>query len=100
MKYKKSQCHEGRAHFQKILDVKDNLVKTLIRYTKTFMLISLLEVCQEWGSRRGVLGGYRWFLSRDIEGRFIHDIMYYLILPQGRFPESFILKSLLIVWQK
>ena len=28
------------------------------RYPENFVLISLLEVCQEGGSRRGVLGGH------------------------------------------
>ena len=30
----------------------------------------------------------------DMEDRVIHDIIDYLILPQGRYPESFVLISL------
>ena len=38
-----------------ILDVMDDLVLPKGRYPKTFVLISLLEVCQEWGVFDGVL---------------------------------------------
>ena len=37
----------------------DDLDRLQGRYPENFMLISQLEVCQEGGSRRGVLGG-RW----------------------------------------
>ena len=39
------------------------------------MLISLLEVCQEWGSRRGRLGGNLGFLNGDLEDKVINDVM-------------------------
>ena len=45
------------------------------RYPENFVLISLLEVCQEGGSRRGVLGGHGGFLTRDLEDRVILDDM-------------------------
>ena len=60
------------------------------RYPENFVLISLLEVCQEGGgSRRGVLGGRWGFLTRDMEDRVIPDIMNHVFLPQGRYPENF-----------
>ena len=41
-----------------ILDVMDDHILAPGRYPENFVLISLLEVCQEGGgSRRGVLGG-------------------------------------------
>ena len=41
-----------------ILDVMDDHILPPRRYTENFVLISLLEVCQEGvGSRRGVLVG-------------------------------------------
>ena len=39
------------------LNVMDHLISSLRRYLESFMLIPLLEVCQVWRSRRGVLGG-------------------------------------------
>ena len=41
-----------------IPDVINNVFLPLERYPKNFLLISQLEVCQEGGSRRGVLGGH------------------------------------------
>ena len=38
------------------------------------MLILLLEVCQEGGSRRGVLGGCGGFMTGDLEDRVILDV--------------------------
>ena len=52
-----------------ILDVMDDLVRPQVRYPESFMLISLLEVCQEWG----VLHGGTWRTlrvpDRRIEGQ-------------------------------
>ena len=45
------------------------------------MLISLLEVCQEWESKRGVLGEHLGFLIRDLEDRVILDVMDDVNLP-------------------
>ena len=36
-----------------IPDVMDDLILTKGRYTESFMLISLLEVCQELGVKKG-----------------------------------------------
>ena len=41
-----------------IPDVMDDLILPQGRYPESFMLISLLEVCQEWGVKKGVLGGF------------------------------------------
>ena len=48
-----------------ILDVMDELVQPQGRYPESFMLISLLEVCQEWG----VLHGGTWRTLRVPERR-------------------------------
>ena len=64
------------------------------------MLISLLEVCQEGGVKKGGLGGRLGFLSRDLEDRVILDDMDDHILPPGRYPENFVLISLLEVCQE
>ena len=56
------------------------------------MLISLLKVCQEKGSRREVLEGI-------MEVRVILDVMDDVSLPSGRYPLSFVLISLLEVCQ-
>ena len=36
-----------------IPDVMDDLILSQGRYPESFMLISLLEVCQEWGVNKG-----------------------------------------------
>ena len=71
----------------------DDLDRLQGRYPEKFVLISQLEVCQERGSRRGVLGGRSGFLTRDMEDRVTPDIMNYVFLPQGRYPEYFVLIS-------
>ena len=48
----------------------------------------------------GVLGGRWGFLTGDLEDMVILDVMDDLILPQGRYPESFVLISLLEVCQE
>ena len=40
-----------------ILDVMNDHILAPGRYPENFVLISLLEVCQEEGSRREILGG-------------------------------------------
>ena len=51
-------------------------------------------------SGRGVFGG-RWrFLTGDMEDRVIPDIMNDVFLPQGRYPENFVLISQLEVCQE
>ena len=57
------------------------------------MLISQLEVCQEGGVKNGVLGGRWGFLTGDIEDRAILDVMNDVFLPEGRYPENFVLIS-------
>ena len=61
------------------------------------MLISQLEVCQEWGVKKGVLGG---FLTKDMEDMVVPDVMNDVFLPQERYPENFVLISLLEVCQE
>ena len=48
----------------------------------------------------GVLGGCWWFQRGDLKVKIIHDIMDDLVRPQGRYPESFLLISLLEVCQE
>ena len=60
------------------------------------MLISQLEVCQEGGSRRGVLGGCWGFLTGDMENRVILDTMDDLGGPRESYPEGFASLSLFL----
>ena len=53
-----------------------------------------------WGSRRGVLGGSWGFLTGDMEVGVIPDVMNDVLSPQGRYPENFLLISLLEVCQE
>ena len=64
-----------------IPDVMNDVLLPQGRYPKNFMPISLLEVCQEGGSRRGVLGGRWGFLTGDMEDRVIPDVMNHVSLP-------------------
>ena len=54
--------------------------------------------------RRGQEGGYLedvgGFLTRDMEDRVILDVMNDVFLPQGRYPENFVLISLTEVCQE
>ena len=51
-------------------------------------------------SRRGVLGG-RWeFLTGDMDDRVIPDVIPDVLLPRGRYSESFVLISHLEVCQE
>jgi hypothetical protein len=38
------------------------------------------------------------FLTRDLEDMVVLDVMNDVFLPQGRYPENFVLISLLEVW--
>ena len=51
-------------------------------------------------SRRGAFGGCLRFLTRDLEDMVIPDVTGDLNLPQGRYPDSFVLISLLEVCQE
>ena len=53
-------------------------------------------MCQEGGVKKGVLG----FLIGDMENMVIPDIMDDVFLPQGRYPENFVLISQLEVCQE
>ena len=59
------------------------------RYAENFVLISLLEGCQEGG-----------FLTGDTEDRVIPDVMNDIFSPQGRYPENFVLISQFEVCQE
>ena len=52
--------------------------------------------CQEGGYLEDIGG----FLTGDMEDRVIPDIMNHVFLPQGRYPENFVLISLLEVCQE
>ena len=67
------------------------------RYPENFMLISQFKVYEEGGSKRGVLGGHRGFLSGEVDDRIIYDILDVLCRPQGSYPESSMALSLLLV---
>ena len=83
-----------------IPDVMNDVFLPQGRYPENFVLISLFEVCQEGGSRRGVLGGRLGFLTGHMEDRVIPDVMNHVFLPQGRYPENFVLISQLEVCQE
>ena len=78
-----------------ILDVMNDVFLPQGRYPENCVPISLLEVCQEGGVKKGgtwrKLGG---FLMRDLEDRVILDTMDDLRGPQGSYPESFVSLSL------
>ena len=61
------------------------------RYPESFVLISLLEVCQEWGSFMRVLGGCWGFLTGDLKDWVIVDVMDVLSRLQWWDPENFLL---------
>ena len=71
----------------------DDLDRIQGRYPENFVSISQLEVCQEGGVKKGVLGGCWGFLTRDMEDRVIPDVMNDVFLPLGRYPENFVLIS-------
>ena len=63
--------------------MKDDLGRPQGRYPESFVLISLLEACQEWGVKKGGT----WRMLRVPDQRY--DIIYVLDRPQGYYPESF-----------
>ena len=52
------------------------------KYPENVVLISQLEVCQEGGSRRGILGGHCGFLTGDMEDMVIPDVMNDVFYPK------------------
>ena len=60
----------------------DDLGRLQGRYPEIFMLISLLEVGQEGGSRRGVLGERCGLLTRDMEDIVVPDVMTDVFYPK------------------
>ena len=82
--------------YRVIFDVLDDLGGPQGSYPESFRLISLLEVCQEGGSFRGVLVGHWEFLTGDMKDRVILDIMDDLGRPQGSYLESFVSLSLFL----
>ena len=84
-----------------IHDVMNDVFLPQGRYPENFVLFSQLEVCQEGGgSRRGYLEDIGGFLTGDMEDRVIPDVMNDVFLPQGRYPENFVLISFLEVCQE
>ena len=83
-----------------IFDVLDDLLLPQRRYLESFVLISLLIVCQEGGSFIGVLGGHSWFLTGYIEDSMILNIMDDLIHPKVDICKVCICSSLLEVCQE
>ena len=80
-----------------ILDVMDDHILAPKRYPENFVLISLLEVCQEWGGQeQGLHEGRLGFLMGELEERIILDNMDYLGKPQRSYPECFVSLSLLL----
>ena len=77
-----------------IPDVMNDVYLPQGRYPENFVFISQLEEGQEGGGvKKGGLGG-RWvFLIGDMDDRVISDVMNDFILPQGRYPENFVLMS-------
>ena len=79
-----------------IPDVMNDVFLLQGRYPENFVLISLLEVCQEGGPRREILGGCLGFLMGHLEDRVILDDMDDLGRPQGSYPEGFVSLSLFL----
>ena len=52
------------------------------------------------GQEGGYLEDVGGFLTTDMEDRVIPDVMDHVYLPQGRYPENFMLISLLEVCQE
>ena len=53
-----------------IVDVMDDLILAPERYPENFVLISLLEVCQEWGVKKG---GYIRVVQKTIKLKSLHQ---------------------------
>ena len=58
-----------------ITDIMNEVFLPQGRYPEHFVLISELEMHQEAGVKKGVLGGHWGFLTRDMEDMVIHDVM-------------------------
>ena len=68
----------------------DDLGRPQGRYPEIFMLISLLEVCQEGGVNKGGVLGRQWgFLIRDMEERVIPDVMNDVFYPEEDTPKIY-----------
>ena len=52
------------------------------------------------GVKKGVIGGRWGFLTGDMEDRVVPDVMNDVYLPEGRYPENFVLISQLEVRQE
>ena len=63
------------------------------RYPENFMMISQKDVRQKEGvKKRGTCRSFR-VPEWDIDDRVIHDIINYVLLPQGRYSENFMMIS-------
>ena len=82
---------EGRV----IPEVMDYIILPQGRYPESFVLIYLLEVCQEGGSSKVLR-----YSDQRLGGQGTLDVMDNLILTQGNYPESVRLISLLEVCQE
>ena len=83
-----------------ILDVMDDLLWPKERYPESFVFISLFEVCQEWGVLDGGTSRTLMVPDRIHEGQghpWCHGWPFW---PKGRYPEMFMLISLLEVCQE
>ena len=65
-----------------IPDVMNDVLLAQRRYPENFVLISQLEVSQEGGSKRGVLGGRWGLLTGHMEVRVIPEIMNDVFYPK------------------
>ena len=63
-------------------------------------MISQLEVCQEGGVKKGVTWRTLGFPDQRHGELVIPDVMIHVFLPQGRYPENFVLISQLEVCQE
>ena len=81
-------------------DVMNDVFLPQGRYPENFVLISLWKCVRKEGSRRGYLEDVGVFLTKDMDDMVIPDIMNDVFLPHGRYPENFVLISLLEVCQE
>ena len=64
------------------------------------MDISIGSVSGRGGQEGGYLEDIGGFLTGDMQDRVIPDVTNYVFLPQGRYPENFVLISQLEVCQE
>ena len=83
----------GSMDIRVISDVMNDVLLPKGRYPENFVWISQLEVCQEGGSRWGVLRRCWGFRTGDMDDRVIPEVMNHVFLPRGRYPENFVLIS-------